>query len=577
MSTVLISPSAIADKPTVLKNSQNGRFINLGPDKLRGGYYTTKGIAKWLCDWGVKSPSDRFLEPSCGDGVFLECLVEQLLSIGAKPREIVNQVHGVEIIPEEAEKASVRVRKLVGKNMPCVDCDDFFELWDMLREQAFDCILGNPPFIRFQSFPEPSRSKAMKIMQSAGLKPNKLTNIWVPFVVAAIECLRPGGRIGMVLPAELLQVSYASQLRSYLADRFRRIDIVACNDLFFEDAEQEVVLFLADGALPTRRVENTCRISLTAIDRCKEIISSKPRSVLAKGIPKEVCHDSEKWLKYFLSPTEISFMRALRESSSVVPLSVHATVDVGVVTGKNDFFVLSAEQIDKHGLNNYVVPLVGRSAQLQGAKLTTGDWQGLAVKGEKVHLFYVDPNHNRSIAAGVRKYVQLGEDVEIHNGYKCSIRKPWYSVPSVWNPDCFFFRQIYDFPRVVLNQANATSTDTIHRMTCKSSPKAVAANIYTYLTAASAEIEGRSYGGGVLELEPSEAERLLMPAKLQGSLSIDECDHLIRDKRLDEVLAHNSQAILRANIGLTSRECQILCQIWEKMRDRRMSRRKNMT
>ena len=44
--------------------------------------------------------------------------------------------------------------------------------------------------------------------------------------------------MALVLPAELLQVSYAAQLRSYLVDRFSQIDIIACNELFFERAEQ---------------------------------------------------------------------------------------------------------------------------------------------------------------------------------------------------------------------------------------------------------------------------------------------------------------------------------------------------
>ena len=86
-------------------------------------------------------------------------------------------------------------------------------------------------------------------MTELGLKPNRLTNIWVPFVVAAAASLRPGGRLALVLPAELLQVSYAAQLRSFLIDRFSRIDIIACNELLFDKAEQEVVLLLADGAL----------------------------------------------------------------------------------------------------------------------------------------------------------------------------------------------------------------------------------------------------------------------------------------------------------------------------------------
>ena len=49
--------------------------------------------------------------------------------------------------------------------------------------------------------------------------------------------LRPGGRLALILPAELLQVSYASQLRSFLVDRFAKIDIITCNELFFKNAE----------------------------------------------------------------------------------------------------------------------------------------------------------------------------------------------------------------------------------------------------------------------------------------------------------------------------------------------------
>ena len=92
-------------------------------------------------------------------------------------------------------------------------------------------------------------------------------------------------------------------------------------------------------------------------------------------------------------------------------------------------------------------------------------------------------------------------------------------MPSVWEPHGFLFRQVYDFPRMVLNEAGATSTDTIHRVHCMAQPEQVVTNTYTYLTAASAEIEGRSYGGGVLELEPTEAERLLMPGHFSPSFT----------------------------------------------------------
>ena len=107
----------------------------------------------------------------------------------------------------------------------------------------------------------------------------------------------------------------------------------------------------------------------------------------------------------------------------------------------------------------------------------------------------------------------------------------WYIVPSVWIPDAFLFRQIYDFPRIVLNKAQATSTDTIHRVRCKVNAKKFITNTYTHLTCASAEIEGRSYGGGVLELEPTEAERLLVPNKLIKAVPLSESDKLVRNGR----------------------------------------------
>jgi hypothetical protein len=128
---------------------------------------------------------------------------------------------------------------------------------------------------------------------------------------------------------------------------------------------------------------------------------------------------------------------------------------------------------------------------------------------------------------------------------------------------------------MVLNQAGATSTDTIHRLSCNTAkPERVIANTYTWMTAASAEIEGRSYGGGVLELEPTEAERLLMPDQLNGALALSEADKLTRAGQLDAVLEENAKIVLRGHMGLSQRDCEILRDIWIKMRDRRMARRR---
>ena len=330
------------------ERTHSGRFTDLDTDKLRGGYYTSPEIAEWLAAWAVRTPKDRVLEPSCGDGQFLEAAVRRFGQLGAHGPILANLITGVEIFPQEADRARARLRPAIGPRARyAVETADFFGWWQQSAQPAFDAVIGNPPFIRYQTFPEPHRSRAIEIMTGLGLTPNRLTNIWVPFVVAAAASLRANGRL--VLPAELLQVTYAAQLRSFLTDRFRKIDIIACNELIFEKAEQEVVLLLADGALEEASAKNVCRVAMTETKTVAQILSQSALKVVATSEPKTISHDHEKWLKYFLSVREIAFMRELRASKVAAPLSAHASVDVGVVTGKNEFFVLTSDQVDELG------------------------------------------------------------------------------------------------------------------------------------------------------------------------------------------------------------------------------------
>lgn len=558
------------------ERTHSGRFTALDADKLRGGYYTSAELARWLCTWALREAGDQVLEPSCGDGSFLEAASKRLEELGAHGPSRANQLRGVEIIPDEADKARARLMSGLGyRAADVVENSDFFAWWSRPDRPEYDAVIGNPPFIRYQSFPEPHRTRAMDIMKEQGLSPNRLTNIWVPFVVAATAALKEGGRMALVLPAELLQVSYAAQLRSFLTDRFGRVDLIACNELFFEKAEQEVLLLLADEARPASSASNPCQVNLTESDSVADIVKRAPPAVLRGASPKTVCHDSEKWLKYFLNADEIRFMRALRVSENTVQLGSYASVNVGVVTGKNQFFVLRESEVDDLGLQKYTMPLIGRSAHLEGTIMDRAGWQSLADEDHRVHLLHLAPINGTKPKGALASYIRLGEEQNVHKGYKCSVRTPWYAVPSVYVPDAFVFRQIYDFPRIVLNEAEATATDTIHRMRCKGGdPRAIVANSYSYMTAASAEIEGRSYGGGVLELEPTEAEKLLMPATLGDAMPLEESDALIRAGKLETVLEENNRRVLMNQMGLSKADCQMLRSIWEKMRNRRLARRR---
>ena len=63
----------------------------------------------------------------------------------------------------------------------------------------------------------------------------------------AASFLAVGGRMGLVLPAELLSVNYAAPVREFLLRRFERVRLILFDERVFPGVQEEVVLLLADG------------------------------------------------------------------------------------------------------------------------------------------------------------------------------------------------------------------------------------------------------------------------------------------------------------------------------------------
>jgi adenine-specific DNA-methyltransferase len=206
-------------------------FIALETEqKLRGGYYTPDDLARFLARWVAATGGTRILEPSCGDGAFFPSLD----GTGAI-------VTAFELSPQEAAKASAR-----GLPNCTVHNRDFLE-WSLHAGQyQFDAVLGNPPFIRYQYLPVNFQANAEKVFARLGCNFTKHTNAWVPFILASMDLLRPGGRLAMVVPSEIVHVMHAQSLRTYLGKQCRRIVIVDPQEIWFEGTLQGAVLLLAE-------------------------------------------------------------------------------------------------------------------------------------------------------------------------------------------------------------------------------------------------------------------------------------------------------------------------------------------
>ena len=211
---------------------------NSSEQKLRGAYYTPLPLAEMMIGLFRNDPAIRsVLEPSCGDGVF----VDGLIRTGAIKQ--IETVTAVEIDEAEAGKVS---DKAGDEEKITVLNQDFFEFYKKNMNNRYDLILGNPPYIRYQYLTEDQRDSMSAILTSHGMKSNKLVNTWVGFLVACVQMLSAHGRIVFVIPAEIMQVAYAQDLRLFLADSLSKITLITFEELVFPDIEQEIVVFIGE-------------------------------------------------------------------------------------------------------------------------------------------------------------------------------------------------------------------------------------------------------------------------------------------------------------------------------------------
>lgn len=544
---------------------------DMDTQKLRGGYYTPPVIANFISTWAIQSKDATILEPSCGDGNFVEAGITRLLNLGLKREKLYGHIKGVELIFEEAQKAIKRTATF-GLNSNTIINNDFFGYISKRLDVKYDAVIGNPPFIRYQNFPENHRSLAIKMMKDLGFKPNKLTNIWVPFLVISASLLKENGRLGMVIPAELFQVNYASETRIFLSKYFERITIITFKKLVFDGIQQEVILLLCE-----KKVTKTKGIRVLQLNDLEDL-STVDFDEVSKSEVQHIEHNSEKWTKYFLNKEEVDLLRKVKHSGLIPKADILLEVDVGIVTGRNQFFMLKKSEVLEWGLKKHTHNVVSKSNHLDGIIFTDTDFKSNSKADVPNHLF-LPPNKAFSELPEVcMKYIKFGESKGFHTGYKCRIRKRWYITPSLWNPDGFALRQVNGFPKLVINQVDASSTDTIHRVrfiSDKFSPQSIVVCFLNSLTFAFSEITGRSYGGGVMTFEPTEIEELLIPVVENHGIDITEIDRLMRGNEIDEILDIVDQAVLINGYGFTKKETTRFRNIWKKMSARRINRGKS--
>lgn len=528
--------------------------------KLRGGYYTPLDLATYIAQWATEKRPRTVLEPSCGDGAFIDAVA----NVGLK-YEIT--FTGYELFEEEAAKARKR-SSFLPQIASKVHCDDFLDvaIKHLLAGRTdFDCVVGNPPFVRYQYLPEESQSKAEAIFEILRLPFTKHTNAWVPFVLASVAMLRPQGRLGMILPSEIIHVMHAQPLRTYLGEVCKRLLIIDPEEIWFDGTLQGAVILFAEKKKHTS--EHSDGVGIVKVAG-RAFLSEDPACLFNDTACINGKTAEGKWTRALLTSGERDLLDALSEHHGVHRFTDIAKVDVGIVTGANKFFLVPDDTVCQYNLSSFAHPMFGRSEHCPGVIYDRRRHAENAKVGNPTNFVWITDRKSQ-LPKRVLEYIELGEKQKLHTRYKCRVREPWYAVPSVYATDVCMLKRAHDTPRLILNKMLAYTTDTAYRITTKEiSPEKLVYCFLNVLTALSVELEGRHYGGGVMELVPSEIEKLVVPVPNGLRPRVSELDKLVRQQPAPVMLEQQSRRVL-AELGVSRAAQETLLSAWMRLKNRR--------
>ncbi|MGH2988609.1 MAG: N-6 DNA methylase [Solirubrobacterales bacterium] len=538
-----------------------------GRRKQLGAFYTPPAMAAVLTEWAVRSRADRVLDPSFGGLVFLAAARERLRHLGAYEDAIARQLYGVDLDEDAHEAARAGVERGIRKQH-LLD-RDFFAV-DPSERPLFEAVIGNPPYIRYQNF-NGSAAKARALAAEAGVKLTRLASSWAPFVIHGSSFVAPGGRLAQVLPAELLHAQYASEVIEFLRRAFGRICIVVFEERVFPGALEEVVLLCADG----RGAAGLADVRLVSCQTVTDVEAGLAGAATASEGDAQRPMGSGKLLAQLLPRDTQLLYERLAAHDDVTRLGEAASVDIGIVTGANEFFVLSqggAERLHPGLLR----PAVCKATHVAGARLTLEDHRGLLRSGQRSLMFVADDRTPDAVLHSALGHVEQGRRDRLDERYKCRIRDPWWAlpIPKQGAPDLLLTYCSNEHPRLAVNEAGALNTNTLHgvRPVDKRDSQILAVGFYNSLTLLSGELVGRSYGGGVLKLEPTEAEALLLPSMPPelGAL-MPHVDRAVRARDVDAAVDLVDPIVLGA-LGLSTEEVRRLRSGWGWLQERRTRR-----
>jgi hypothetical protein len=454
--------------------------------------------------------NDTLFDPAVGAGAFFRAAKRVGRGLGLRPVLL-----GTELDPNALQQALDA--ELSPSDLAGVRIADF--LLDP-PGRRFKGIVANPPYIRHHRLSPHLKSQLRRLgSEIIGRPLDGRAGIHVYFLLRALQLLAEGGRLAFIMPADTCEGVFAPALWSWITVKYRLESVITFDPGAspFPRVDTNPVVFLIRHAVPVRYVQWA---------RCLVAGGSELTRWVQSGFalpPNEAVVAVNRSLAEGLA-TGLS--RSPQEKAVVgVTLFEYARVIRGIATGANEFFFLTAQQArDLQIPDEFLVPAVGRTRDIEGLEINSDTLRNLSSAGRPTLLFSPDGRPIDQFPEPVRAYLKYGERIGMDKKVLLAMRKPWYKMEVRAIPPILFAYLGRRNVRFVRNVAGIVPLTGFLCIYPRSTDPEYVEKLWRVLsdpeTVNNLSLVGKSYGDGAVKVEPRALERLPIPVQVLQQVNL---------------------------------------------------------
>lgn len=461
------------------------RWRSAADRRPAGAFYTPAAIVEPMVEWALAQDPARIVDAGCGSGRFAA--------------EIARRDPALPIVAVDRDPLATLLTRaalaVLGAECAVVLHADYLSL-TLPAIPGRTAWLGNPPYVRHHDLEPEVKRWAATAGAALGHPVSSLSGLHAYFFLATALHAAPGDVGAFVTSAEWLDVGYGALIRQLLMDGLGlgSLHVLEPTAVPFAGVmtTAAIACFRA-GARPERvRLETVA--DLEALDGLEG----------GRALPREQLELSHRWT---------GLLRPQVAAMPGVSLSTIGSVSRGVVTGANDYFLLTRVRAVELGIVEWCRPAITSAEEVLDAG-------GVVRDGAERRLLFAPPRDvDRKAHPDLDRYLRQGErrqgdEPALKDRYITSHRTPWWHHGPLRVPPIVASYMARRPPVFALNPDGLAVVNIAHGLYPHrelTEEELGALVLHLNGLRESFRGRGRTYHGGLEKFEPGEMEALIIP------------------------------------------------------------------